>query len=221
MRKILHALFDTETCNTLDTPIVYNIAMMIIDSMGNVYASLNFLISDVFDDMADVMKSAYYAEKIPQYLAQLERGEIEKVTMAEAVTRIRQMLKDYNVNIWIAHNARFDNKSMNLTERYLTKSKYRYLLPKNMVAYDTLKMAQDVIATKASYKKFCEENGFMTKHKNPRPQLKAETIYRFIKQDPEFVEEHKAYEDIDIERQIFAYCNKQHKKMRRRLWDNN
>ena len=217
-RKNLYAIIDTETTNTTDQPILYNIAMMIIDNCGQVYDSLNFIIEDVFFGMADLMKSAYYADKIPQYMEQIERGEIEVVTMAQAVLRIREMLTAYGVKVWMAHNARFDDNAMKTTERYLTKSKYRYLMPYGMTAWDTMKMAQDVIATKASYRKFCEDNGFMTKHKTPRPQVKAETIFRYITNDPEFIEEHKAYEDIDIERQIFAYCVKQHKKMRRELW---
>lgn len=220
IRRRLYAIIDTETANGLNCPLMYNIAVMIIDCMGNVYAKLNFIINDVFFSMDDLMQSAYYAHKIPQYMEQLERGEIEAVSMAEASARIHKLISDYNVKIWMAHNARFDNKSMNTTERYLTKSKYRYFLPYGMTAYDTMKMAQDVIATKPSYRKFCEENGFMTKHKTPRPQVKAETIYRFITNDPAFIEEHKAFEDIDIERQIFAYCNRQHKKMRRELWEN-
>lgn len=218
-RRRLYAIIDTETTNGLDCPLMYNIAIMIIDAMGNVYAQLNFLINEVFYGMPELMKSAYYADKIPQYLEQLERGEIEAVNLNEAVYRIRKLISDYNVNIWMAHNARFDDSSMKITERYCTKSKYRYLLPYGMTAYDTQKMARDVVATKPSYRKFCEENGFMTKHKTPRPQVKAETLYRFIINDPDFVEAHKAFEDIDIERQIFAYCNRQHKKMRRKLWE--
>lgn len=217
-RKNLYAIIDTETTNTTDQPILYNIAMMIIDNCGQVYDSLNFIIEDVFFGMADLMKSAYYANKIPQYMEQIERGEIEVVSMAQAAYRIREMLNAYGVKVWMAHNARFDDNAMKTTERYLTKSKYRYLMPYGMTTWDTMKMAQDVIATKASYRKFCEDNGFMTKHKTPRPQVKAETIFRYITNDPDFIEEHKAYEDIDIERQIFAYCVKQHKKMRRELW---
>lgn len=216
----LYAIVDTETTNSVNEPLMYNIAVMIIDNMGNVYDQVNFLINEVFFGMPELMKSAYYANKIPQYLEQLDRGEIEAVDLNEAVFRIREMLSKYGVKIWMAHNARFDDKSMKLTERYCTKSKYRYLMPYGMTAYDTMKMARDVIATKASYRKFCEDNGFMTKHKKPRPQIKAETIYRFITNDPTFIEEHKAFEDIDIERQIFAYCNRQHKKMRRELWEN-
>lgn len=218
--KTLYSIIDTETTNTTTQPIPYNIAMDVIDNTGKRYEGVNFLIKEVFCDMPDLMASAYYAKKIPQYLEQLERGEIELVSLAEAVKRIRDMIVAYNVKVWMAHNARFDHMAMQNVQRYVTKSKFRYLLPYGMTAWDTMKMAQDVVATKPTYRKFCEENGFMTKHRVPRPQVKAETLYRFITQDVDFVEEHKAHEDIEIEAQIFAYCIKQHKKMRRNLWKN-
>ena len=216
--KTLYSIIDTETANTTEQPIPYNIAMDIIDNEGNRYDGVNFLIKEVFCDMPDLMSSAYYASKIPQYFEQLEYGEIELVSLAEAVFRIREMIAKWGVTVWMAHNARFDHMAMQNVQRYVTKSKYRYLLPYGMTAWDTMKMAKDVVATKAGYRKFCEENGFMTKHKTPRPQVKAETIYRFIINDPDFVEAHKAHEDIEIEAQIFAYCIRQHKKMRRELW---
>lgn len=218
MNRNLMMILDTETTNAIDCPILYNIACMIIDKYGMCYDKLNFIIREVFFGMPELMKSAYYANKIPQYMEQIERGEIEVVSWNEACYRIREMIRKYGVKSWVAHNARFDYNSMNNTQRYITKSKYRYLMPKNIPAWDTLKMSKDVIATKASYKKFCEKNGFMTKHKTPRPQMKAETLYRFITNDPSFIEEHKAMEDIEIEAQIFAYCYRQHKKMRRELW---
>lgn len=214
----LYGIVDTETTNTIEQPIPYQIAMDIIDRTGKRYDGVNFLIEEVFCGMPEQMQSAYYAEKIPQYFEQLERGEIELVPLNEAVRRIREMIAKYHVTIWMAHNARFDHMAMQNVQRYITKSKYRYLMPYGMTAWDTMKMAQDVIVSKASYRKFCEEHGFMTKHKTPRPQVKAETLYRYITNNPDFVEEHKAMEDIAIEAEIFAYCVRQHKKMRRELW---
>ena len=38
-------------------------------------------------------------------------------------------MKRYNTNIVCAHNSRFDYNALNTTQRYLTKSKYRYYFP--------------------------------------------------------------------------------------------
>ena len=77
-------------------------------------------------------------------------------------------------------------------------------------------MACDVIAKMPTYKRFCEENGYLTK--NGQCRLTAEIIYRFIKKDNDFVESHTGLEDVLIEKDILAYCYKQHKKMRKLLF---
>jgi hypothetical protein len=79
-------------------------------------------------------------------------------------------------------------------------------------------MARDVIAKKPTFIQFCKENGFMTKHKTPQPQLTAEVIYRFITNDLDFEESHTGLEDVNIELEIYKYCKKQHKSMRTKLF---
>ena len=79
-------------------------------------------------------------------------------------------------------------------------------------------MALDVIAKTPTYKEFCFENGFVTKHKTPRPQVKAETLYRYITQNIDFIESHTALKDVMIEKEIFAYCFRKHQPMRKALY---
>ena len=127
-------------------------------------------------------------------------------------------MKKYNTNTVCAHNARFDNGATNNTQRWLTKSKYRYFLPYGTEVWDTMKMAVDVVAKTPSYKRFCEMNGYMTNHKTPRPQVKAEVIYKYITGNNDFVESHTGLEDVLIETEILAYCFRKHKKMNKKLW---
>ena len=82
-------------------------------------------------------------------------------------------------------------------------------------------MARDVLLKMPTYIQFCKENGFMTKHRTPQPQLTAEVIYRFITNDIDFVEEHKGFEDVEIETEIFKYLVRQHKPMRKKLFEEN
>ena len=78
-----------------------------------------------------------------------------------------------------------------------------------------MKMAHDTICKTKGYRSWCEEHGFMTKHKTPRPQEKAETIYRYLIGDETFEESHTGLEDVMIEKEIFAHCMRQHKSMRK------
>lgn len=225
-KRELYAITDTETANTLSMNgrldmrdvQTYDIAMAIIDRDGNVYDSLRLIIDEVFNDKS-LMSSAYYAKKIPEYIKQIEEGTATVVSIYTAKRMIREFLEKYNVKKIMAHNAWFDQNALKSTVRYQTKSKVRYFLPYNLEWWDTMKMANDVICTKKSYVKFCEENGYMTKHAIPRPRKTAEILYRYISKNNDFVEQHRGYDDIMIEKEIFVYCLKQHKKMRRKLWN--
>lgn len=223
----MYAITDTETANTLmqndklfmrDVQ-AYDIAIAIIDRFGHVYAVLRLIIDEVFHNPA-LMTSAYYAAKIPEYVRQINEGEAQLVSIYEARRMVKELLEQYNVKVIMAHNARFDENALKSTIRYQTKSKVRYFLPYDIEWWDTMKMANDVICKKKSYIKFCKENGFMTKHSTPRPRQTAEVLYRYITNDPTFKEAHRGFDDIQIEKEIFAYCIRQHKKMRRKLWEN-
>ena len=77
-------------------------------------------------------------------------------------------------------------------------------------------MARDVVAKTPTYKMFCQEYGYMTK--NNQVRLTAEILFRYISQNLNFVESHTGLEDVDIERQILAYCFRKHKAMRKTLF---
>ena len=38
-------------------------------------------------------------------------------------------------------------------------------------------------------------------------------------ENTDFIESHTALEDVMIEKEILAYCYRQHKKMRKKLWE--
>ena len=225
-RKTYYIMLDTETC-PLDkdynavTPynmFVYDMGFAVIDKQGNIYEAYSFIVADIFFDEKTLMDSAYYKDKLPKYYEDIKSGKRKVATWYTITNVLRETMKKYNAKVVIAHNARFDDGATKNTQRWLTKSKYRYFLPYGTEVWDTLKMATDVIAPMPTYKRFCEENGFMTKHKKPRPQLKAEVIYKFITDNLDFEESHTGLEDVMIEKEIFRYCMAKHKKMRKALY---
>ena len=164
------------------------------------------------------MKSAYYADKVPKYWEDIKNGKRKVATWYNIRKDLWDTMKKYNTKTICAHNARFDDGATKNTQRWLTKSKYRNFFPYKTEIWDTMKMALDVVAKTPSYKKFCEENGYMTKHKTPRPQVKAEVIYKYITGDNDFKESHTGLEDVLIEKEILAYCFAKHQKMRKELY---
>lgn len=210
-------MIDTETTNSMDDPLCYDISWQVIDSHGRAYASRSFAVREVYCEMPELMNNAYYADKLPAYEAEIAQG----IKIISSLYNIRQQLKRdveyYNCKFICAHNARFDYKSLHTTQRYLTSSKYRWFVPYGLEWWDTMKMASQVICKMPTYKAFCEKNGYKTK--NGQLRKTAEILYRFIARNNEFVEEHRALHDVEIEREILAYCVRQHKRMNRKLWD--
>lgn len=211
MEKNYYLMLDTETANGLDCPIVYDIGFAVIDKKGNVYESFSFVVYEVFCKMKDLMQTAYYKEKIPMYEKDLTEGKRKIATYKTIKTIIANLCKKYNIVAVVAHNARFDYKSTVNTQRYLTKSKYRYFLPYGIPIWCTLTMARQTIAKQPTYKIWCKENGFTTK--NGAVRLTAEVLYRFITQDIGFTESHTGLEDVMIEKEIFTRILRQHKKI--------
>ena len=220
-------VLDTETANTLTDEygnldmtnvLVYDCGWSVVDTQGNIYEERSFVNRDIFCEERELMRSAYYSKKIPQYVAEIQAG---LRTMADTYEIRQHMLADmemYGITEVVAHNARFDLNALNTTLRWQTKSQFRYWFPYGTDIWDTMKMARDVIHKMPTYRKFCEANNLMTK--NGRLSTTAESLYKFITDDPSFVESHTGLEDVQIEREIMFYCYRQHKPMRKLLFEN-
>ena len=216
-RKRYIAVIDTETANTLEEPLVYDIGWAIVNKQGKVYCTRSYLVKEIFCDERELMQSAYYAEKIPMYLADIQNGKRKIVPFALIRRIFKRDCERYNCKTACAHNARFDLNALNTTQRFLTKSKYRYFFPYGMEIWDTMKMAQDVICQMPTYKRFCSLCPEYTLP-NGNPRKTAEILYRFIIHDDTFKENHTGLEDVLIEKDILAYCYARHKKMNRLCW---
>lgn len=216
-RHIYGIMIDTETANGLNDPLFYDVGWQVIDSHGRRYKSRSFINRDIFEKEAELMQSAYYAKKIPQYYEDLRTGKRVMASLYEIRKALADDVAEFECKFICAHNAYFDYRSLNGTQRYITKSKYRYFVPYGLEWWDTMRMATSVICQMPTYIKFCKENGYMVSEN--KPKRTAEVLYRFITKDTTFVEEHKGLEDVDIERQILAYCKKQHKPMKKTLFN--
>lgn len=225
-RHIYGIMIDTETANTITNEhgldmsnvLFYDLGFQLVDSHGRTYGKkFSFVNSDIFTHEAELMQSAYYAKKIPQYRADLASGKRILANTYEIRKALVDLINKYDCKFVCAHNAHFDYNSLNNTQRWTTKSRFRYFLPYGLEWWDTLKMARSVMGKMPTYQRFCAENGYITK--TGKPQFTAEICYRFITKDNTFVESHTGLEDVEIETEILRYCHRQHKAMKKKLWE--
>ena len=225
-RHVYGIVLDTETANTIQDEngldmtnvLFYDLGFQLVDSHGRTYGKkFSFVNSDIFTHEAELMQSAYYAKKIPQYREDLASGKRILANTYEIRKALVNLINKYDCKFVCAHNARFDYNSLNNTQRWTTKSRFRYFLPYGLEWWDTLKMARSVMGKMPTYQRFCAENGYTTK--TGKPRFTAEICYRFITKDNTFVESHTGLEDVEIETEILRYCHRQHKAMKKKLWE--
>jgi hypothetical protein len=214
-------VLDTETANgytdesrklNLMDSLVYDIGFVITDKKGRIYETRSLTIKDVFCDMPDLMRSSYYADKIPSYWQEIKEGKRELVSFWTARKIVRDAIERYNITSISAHNASFDVRSLNNTIRYLTQSFYRYFFPYGVEIWDTYKAAIHTVCKQKGYIAYCKRNNYLTKHKKPRVRATAEILYRFISNNNDFSEEHKGLDDCIIETKILHWILRQHSK---------
>lgn len=219
-------VIDTETANTITKDdgsmdmsdvLVYDCGWAVVDKHGNVYETASYVNTDIFIFQRDLMQSAYYANKIPNYINDIEAGNRILTSTYKIREAMLNTIERWNIKHICAHNARFDYNALNRTQSYVTSGKYRYWFPFNsVIIWDTISMAQDVICKMPTYQKFCATHGYTLK--NGKPRKTAEILYKFISGNIDFEESHTGLEDVLIEKEILAYCFRQHKAMKKELW---
>lgn len=233
MNKNYYLVIDTETVNGIVTvdkngkekldltqSLCYDIGWCICDKKGHIVKERSYVVLETFINYPDLMRSGYYADKLQRYYEDLNAGTRYILPIVKIWSNFLADLKKYDITAVCAYNMSFDYRSLNNTLRYITKSKYRTFIPKYVDIFCIMKMVNSFLPQRKSYRTFCFNNGLVTKHKTPRPQVKAETVYKYITPNQiDFIESHTGLEDAQIECKIMAYCFRQHKHLNKRLFE--
>lgn len=197
-------VLDTETTNSLDDPITYDIGWAVINTdTHEVVKTRSYAVAEIFLD-SELMESAYFAEKIPSYWEEIKAGSRTLAKLFTIKKALKRDCAEFEVTEIYAHNARFDYLSCSTTQRWLTSSKYRYFFPYGTQICDTLKMAREAFKNDEAYIAFCKENNYLTQ--NGQLRFTAEILYRFLTGESDFEEVHKGIDDVMIEKEIYFAC---------------
>lgn len=210
-KKELFLIIDTETTNTLEQPLCYDIGYAICDRNGHIYKERSFVVAEIFCDYKDMMKSSYYAEKIPQYWEDLKNGVREMKSIFKIRREILDDIRHYSIRKVGAYNMGFDKRALNNTIRYCSKSFLRWFFPFGIDYICIWNMACQTLLNTTSYIRFAMKNGLETEKGNLLTN--AESCYKWLKNKVDFVESHTGLEDVRIEVEIMAKCFDTHKKM--------
>lgn len=215
-KKELYLVIDTETCNSIEQPLPYDIGYAICDRYGNIFLKRSFVVAEMFIDRQDLMQSAYFAEKIPQYWEDIKQGKREVRTLLQIRKTLHKDMKDFKVKKVGAYNMGFDKRALNNITRYATKSWCRWFFPFGTEYFCIWNMACQVILNSSSYVKYALKYGLVSEKDNLLTS--AECCYRFLKKNIDFLESHTGLEDVEIEIEIMAKCFSTHKKMNKEIY---
>ena len=205
-------VLDTETANSVNHPLPYDLGYKIVNRKGEVAVVRSFCIYEIYAEQKEMMQSAYYADKLPQYEEELKNKQRKLVRLFTARKTITEDMKNYNTNLVYAYNMNFDRRALNNDQKFVTENKYRYFFPYNTEFRCIWHMACQVLLARPSYIKFATKNNYISEKGNILTN--AECCYRYITKNTEFKEEHKGIDDVNIETEILLACYRQHKKIK-------
>lgn len=194
------AVIDTETKGGVKDPYcpTYHCGAVAL-SKREIKSKINIVVIGNLD-----METAFYGKQKREYYRDLlkDPSVIICFTEAEAKAVFSEWLTANNVSCVCAHNTSFDFCRTFVRE-----------CVEGMEFFDIMFAFYDTIAQYTKYKKFCAENGYYTASGNCR--MTAEICYRFVSGDNEFVEEHTALSDSEIEAEILRAVWATHRKFTR------
>lgn len=191
-KKIIIVL-DTETLGIKNRQ-VYEIGYVVATADGKVLRERDYMIKQTYENVA-LFSTAYYANKRSIYEQKLADGLVKSVYWGYAMKVLASDIARYSVSELYAYNSAFDISAIELTHKRLG-AKTR---PTADGIIDIMDFIGSITDTE-DYVNFCVAHGYMTKAN--KPQTKAETLFRYITNNNDFVEDHMALEDSRIELDI-------------------
>lgn len=210
--KKYYMILDTET--TSNAKMVYDIAYTIIDRKGNIIEQANYLVKEIIEHpflFGILKRDKYSAAKYKETYEELYTHKAMVKSFLDIRRLIRRAVREYNCPV-IAYNVAFDTTALDGMSKDLGKKSF---FTKNTKIWDLWNVALHILCDSRNYTNFCDKHNFINERGNR--QTTAESVYCYIKDDPNFKESHTALADTEIEAEILLACLKRHKKMHTEL----
>ena len=194
-------VFDTETIDT-EHPYCYNIGFVVFDlNTKQCLEKREYVVEQVWHNPM-LFSTAYYADKRPIYVSRMKGKKIKMSKWGYICREMSTIFKTLNVELAFAYNSQFDERVFEFNCDF-----FHTINPfDNIPIRDIIPFVHKAIAFTKMYKDFCEQNELFTETGNY--STNAESVTRFLRQDVEFIEEHTALADSEIELEILLECLK-------------
>lgn len=196
MSKVM--IFDTET-TSLIKPFCYNNGYIVADSeTGAIYEKKDFVIEQIWHNLP-LFESAYYAEKRPIYIKRMKARAVKMIKFGYMCREMAKDIKKYSIEYAFAYNSNFDEKVFNFNCDW-----FKCINPFDNVEIKDIRGYAHKFLINKDFKAFCERHELFTDSGNY--STTAETIYKYLTNKIDFVEEHTALSDSIIEWEILKEC---------------
>lgn len=190
-------IFDTET-TSLDKPFCYNIGYMIVNTDGEYICSRDFVVEQVWHNPM-LFTTAYYANKREIYIKSMRQHKTKMDKFGYICQQMIRDIKNFEVTSAYAYNSPFDEKVFNFNcDWFKCNNPFD-----NIPIFDIRGYAHHYICG-YDFKQWCEEYNAFSESGNY--STTAENIYRYITNNIDFVEEHTALADSEIETDILLFA---------------
>lgn len=185
---------------------VYDIGWTILDGgNGLIVEKENYVVEETFA-RTSLMRNAYYQDRLTWYEVALRTGAITAKPLIYIWHRFADACKAHGVkNAW-AYNCAFDVKALDATIIDYSNGFVNSFIPGGMKVLDVWEYFGRTFAATRKYVQWCELHGFATTSGNP--STTAEAAYRYLTDDPTFVESHTALDDAEREAYILSRCRR-------------
>lgn len=208
-RKRYLTVLDTETTGlnnvpALAFPLIYDIGWKLGDKLGNTIIDREFIVQEIFYN--PIMQNAFYGSKVEIYKERIFKADILVKPFKEIIALLVHDISLVKHNTLMAYNLNFDLRAIRSTMVFLKMwdkedKDIKKFFPETLEYQDIWGLAVETLLMKKwDFLDFVTEHNQFTENGNPKTS--AEVVYRYITNNPDYIEDHTALSDVQIEYEI-------------------